>query len=119
MGEGYQFDGNPMPLLYAVPDQIDAADEILGQHVTRHVIVNSEQPIERKPLARAIFTLDRCSIGPGASLNEACCANSRSNPAAPKHRGTGHHLQACLSRLSWLTMGRFLIPCWGTAPGGW
>ena len=87
-GTSVLFDGNPAPLLYAAPNQINAIVpfEISGQDVTQLLITNNGQVVAGLPLpvsaaAPAIFTLDASGGGQGAILNQDLSLNSQVNPA--------------------------------------
>lgn len=83
-------DGNPVPLLYAAPNQVNAIVpyEISGQSVTQLSIMSGGQVIAGFPLSvvassPALFTLDGSGTGPGAILNQDSSINSALNPASP------------------------------------
>ena len=82
------FDGNPAPLLYAGPNQINAIIPygVSGQGVTQMLVMSAGQlivgvPLPVTPSAPAIFTVDASGVGPGAILNRDSTVNSPSNPA--------------------------------------
>lgn len=83
------FDGNPAPLLYAAPNQINAIVPygVSGQNGTQMSITSGGQLIAGFSLsvigsAPALFTLDGSGAGPGAILNQDSTLNSFSNPAS-------------------------------------
>lgn len=87
-GTSVLFDGNPAPLLYAAPNQINAIIPygVSGQDVTQMLVMSAGQLIAGFPLpiarsAPAIFTVDASGVGPGAILNQDSTVNSPSNPA--------------------------------------
>ena len=87
-GTSVLFDGNPAPLLYAGPNQINAIIPygVSGQDVTQMLVMSAGQLIAGFPLpvtlsAPAIFTVDASGVGPGAILNQDSTVNSPSNPA--------------------------------------
>jgi uncharacterized protein (TIGR03437 family) len=82
------FDGIPVPLLYAAPNQMNAiAPYAIYQKTSTQVQVTQRgQAIAdlRLPVADAapaIFTMDGGGVGPGAILNQDFSVNSPSNPA--------------------------------------
>ena len=83
------FDGIPVPLLYAAPNQMNAiAPYAIYQKTSTQVQVTQRgQAIaDRLPVADAapaIFTMDGSGVGPGAILNQDFSINSPSNPARP------------------------------------
>lgn len=87
-GTSLLFDGNPAPLLYAGPNQINAVVpyEVSGNAVTQ-VQVQSGQtlsqavPVQVTAAVPAIFTLNLSGVGQGAILNQDYTVNSASNPA--------------------------------------
>ena len=87
-GTSVLFDGNPAPLLYAGPNQINAIIPygVSGQDVTQMLVMGSGQlivgfPLPVAPSAPGIFTVDASGVGPGAILNQDSTVNSPSNPA--------------------------------------
>lgn len=91
-GMSVLFDGNPAPLLYAAPNQINAIVpyEVSGQNLTQMAITSGGQWIAGFSLsvagsAPALFTLDGSGSGGGAILNQDSTINSALNPAS---RGT-------------------------------
>lgn len=83
------FDGNPAPLLYAAPNQINAIVPygVSGQNATQMSITSGGQLIAGFSLSvvastPALFTLDGSGAGPGAILNQDSTLNSSSNPAS-------------------------------------
>ena len=88
-GTSVLFDGNPAPLLYAGPNQINAIVPygISGQNATQMSITSGGQLIAGFSLSvvaatPALFTLDGSGSGPGAILNQDSTVNSSSNPAS-------------------------------------
>lgn len=82
------FDGKPVPLLYAEPNQIIAIIPfgVSGQDVTQMSIMRAGQlivglPLPLAPSAPAIFTVGKSGVGQGAILNQDSTVNSPSNPA--------------------------------------
>jgi uncharacterized protein (TIGR03437 family) len=89
VGTGVLFDGNPAPLLYAAPNQINAIVPygISGENATQMSITSGGQLIAGFSLpvvasTPALFTLDGSGSGPGAILNQDSTLNSFSNPAS-------------------------------------
>jgi uncharacterized protein (TIGR03437 family) len=87
-GTSVLFDGTPAPLLYAVPNQINAIVPygVFGKTTTQLQVTSQGQMIAGLPLSTtatvpAIFTLDSSGVGPGAILNQDSTVNSPSNPA--------------------------------------
>src|SRR5579885_3538425 len=83
------FDGNPAPLLYAGPGQINAIVPygISGKTTTQMQILYQRQAIATASLpvasaVPAIFTQDSSGVGPGAILNQDSSVNTPVNPAA-------------------------------------
>lgn len=81
--------GNPAPLLYAGPNQINAIIpyEIAGANSAQMFIMNNGELVAGLPLTvsaamPAIFTVQSTGVGPGAILNQDSSLNSPSNPAA-------------------------------------
>jgi uncharacterized protein (TIGR03437 family) len=88
-GTSVLFDGNPAPLLYAAPNQINAVVPygISGQNAMQMSITSGGQLIAGFSLpvvasAPAFFTRDGSGLGPGAILNQDSTVNSSSNPAS-------------------------------------
>ena len=80
--------GNPAPLLYAGPNQINAIIpyEIAGANSAQMFIMNNGELVAGFPLTvsaamPAIFTVQSTGVGPGAILNQDSSLNSPSNPA--------------------------------------
>jgi uncharacterized protein (TIGR03437 family) len=83
------FDGQPAPMIYASPSQINVIVpyEVSGQPSTQMQVQylgfpSSPVSLDVVPTAPALFTLDGSGSGQGAILNQDTSANNVSNPAA-------------------------------------
>jgi uncharacterized protein (TIGR03437 family) len=83
------FNGNPAPMLYAGPGQINAIVPygISGKTTTQMQILYQRQAIATASLpvasaVPAIFTQDSSGVGPGAILNQDSSVNTPVNPGA-------------------------------------
>ncbi len=84
-----QFDGNPAPLTYAGPNQLNAVIpfEVFGRETTQLTLMNAGQGIASASLAvtstaPAIFTVDLSGGGQANVFNKDGTTNSTDNPAA-------------------------------------